>query len=286
VPEDARRDWSEAEVAAAAADYFAMLRKDLLGEPYSKTEHRARLRRQLAGRSEGSVEYKHQNISAVLVGLGLPYLGGYKPAANYQALLARGVEAFLAAHPGYLDELAEAPALNPESAPATPPALFEDPPGHVALPPAGRPWVTRKSGRTDFAERDARNRRLGRLGEEFVVELERTRLRREHREDLARRVDWVASTIGDGLGFDVLSFDEADGSERLVEVKTTGLGKYHPFLVTATEVRCSEDVPGKFRLYRVFDFGREPRVYVLPGSLTGSCRLEPVQFRAALGSEG
>src|SRR5215472_12578005 len=53
-------------------------------------------------------------------------------------------------------------------------------------------------------------------------------------------VEWVTQTAGDGLGFDVLSFDDGDGSEKLVEVKTTGLGKYFPCSVTATEVRCSE----------------------------------------------
>jgi hypothetical protein len=45
------------------------------------------------------------------------------------------------------------------------------------------------------------------------------------RDDLAQKVEWVAVTIGEGLGFDVLSFDADDGSERLIEVKTTGLGK-------------------------------------------------------------
>ena len=58
-------------------------------------------------------------------------------------------------------------------------------------------------------------------------------------------------TCGDGVGFDVLSFDEADDSERFIEVKTTGLGKHFPFYVTANEVRCSEDCPDRFRLYRV-----------------------------------
>ena len=43
-----RRDWSDAEVALVVADYFAMLRKDLLGEPYSKTDHRSALREHLA----------------------------------------------------------------------------------------------------------------------------------------------------------------------------------------------------------------------------------------------
>ena len=35
--------------------------------------------------------------------------------------------------------------------------------------------------------------------------------------------------------------------EKLVEVKTTGLGKFCPFFVTDNEVRCSEDVPEQYR---------------------------------------
>ena len=74
------------------------------------------------------------------------------------------------------------------------------------------------------------------------------------RDDLAARIEWVALTCGDGLGFDILSFDEVDDSEQLLEVKTTGLGKLFPFYVTENEVRCSEDCLSRFRLYRVFDF--------------------------------
>ena len=59
------------------------------------------------------------------------------------------------------------------------------------------------------------------------------------RDDLASRVQWVSQTIGDGLGFDILSFDEADDSRRMLEVKATGLGKFFPFYVIANEVRCS-----------------------------------------------
>jgi hypothetical protein len=40
----------------------------------------------------------------------------------------------------------------------------------------------------------------------------------------------VSTTVGDGLGYDVRSFDEADGSELFVEVKTTGQGKVRPVL--------------------------------------------------------
>jgi hypothetical protein len=106
-----------------------------------------------------------------------------------------------------------------------------------------------------------------------VVGLERRRLLLAGRDDLAKKVEWVTQTAGDGLGFDVLSFDAADDSEKLVEVKTTGLGKFFPFYVTANEVRCSEDQPEKFHLFRVFDFAQSPRVYVLSGSLARACRL-------------
>jgi hypothetical protein len=54
--------------------------------------------------------------------------------------------------------------------------------------------------------------------------------------------------------------------------------------VTATEVRCSEDVAERFHLFRVFDVGRSPRVYILTGSLRAGCRLEPLQYRATLGA--
>jgi hypothetical protein len=115
-----------------------------------------------------------------------------------------------------------------------------------------------------------------------VVFLEQHRLRSVGRDDLAQKVEWVAQTIGDGLGFDILSFDDADESEKLIEVKTTGLGKFFPFYVTINEVRCSEDMTEKFHLFRVFDFARTPRVYILIGSPRSTCRLEPTMFRAVI----
>jgi hypothetical protein len=105
---------------------------------------------------------------------------------------------------------------------------------------------------------------------------------RAGRDDLSSKVEWVAQTIGDGLGFDILSFDGADDSERMLEVKTTGLGKFFPFYVTANEVRCSDDIPDQYHLFRVFDMGREPRIYILHLSLKILCQFEPVLFRAVI----
>lgn len=112
--------------------------------------------------------------------------------------------------------------------------------------------------------------------------MEQHRLKVEGRHDLASKVEWVSQTIGDGLGFDLLSFEASDGSKQMLEVKATGLGKSFPFYVTANEVRFSEDIPDEYRLFRVFNMGREPRIYVLHGSLGEHCRLEPILFRASL----
>jgi len=281
------KDWSEQEVGLIVADYFTMLEAELLGKAFKKSDHRKVLAPQLQNRSEGSIEFKHQNVSGVLVELGLPYIEGYKPRSNYQGILATEVENFLEMNPGFLDKLATAPTLNPSqvqqiSAPDFE-QIIEDPPVKTTAPAiTSKPWLSRKARKINFAERDAANRHLGKLGEQFVFDLERYRLKAAGRDDLAQQVVWASQDIGDGLGFDIISFDEADDSERKLEVKTTALGKFFPFYVTGNEVRCSEDIPQQYHLFRVFDFGREPRLYILHGSLRELCQLEPVLFRAAV----
>lgn len=281
------KDWSESEVSLAVADYFTMLEAELLGKPYKKSDHRKLLAPQLAGRSGGSIEFKHRNISGVLVELGLPYIEGYKPLSNYQGILATEVETFLDQRPGFLEKLAAAPSLNPSQVQqVTSPNLdqiIEDPPEKtIATKTTSKPWLSRKARKIDFVERDAANRHLAKLGEQFVFDLERYRLTAVGRDDLAKRVVWASQDIGDGLGFDVLSFDDADDTERMLEVKTTGSAKSFPFYVTRNELRCSEDVPQQYHLYRVFDFGREPRLYILHGSLRVLCQLDPVLYRAVI----
>jgi hypothetical protein len=91
--------WSEDEVRAVIDDYFEMFRCEMDGLAFNKAEHNRMLRDHLNDRTRGSVELKHQNISAVLTDLGLPFLPGYKPKHNYQQLLKEYVETHLAEHP-------------------------------------------------------------------------------------------------------------------------------------------------------------------------------------------
>lgn len=88
--------WTDSKVEAAVEDYFNMLRLELFGRKYNKTQHRRALMGRLNNRSDGSVELKHQNISAVLIEMGIPYIDGYKPRFNYQrSLLPAAVADYL-----------------------------------------------------------------------------------------------------------------------------------------------------------------------------------------------
>lgn len=108
-------DWSREEVEATVADYFAMLAAELAGVPYNKAAHRRELGRLLDGRSEQAIEFKHANISAVLIDLGFPYIYGYKPRTNYQQLLHALVSERLAADSQLLNvAAADQPIVVPE----------------------------------------------------------------------------------------------------------------------------------------------------------------------------
>ena len=156
----AHKDWTEQEVGLIVADYFDILEAELLGKSFKKSDHRKPLAPKLLSRSDGSIEFKHQNVSGVLVELGLPYIEGYKPRSNYQGILATEVESFLDTHPGFLEKLAAAPTLNPVEVKqiATPDLeqIIEDPPEKTIAPTTKiRPWLSRKARKIDFAEIDA-----------------------------------------------------------------------------------------------------------------------------------
>ena len=92
--------WSISEVEAAVEDYFNMLCLELTEQKYNKAAHRRALTRRLNNRSNGSIELKHQNISAVLIDMGIPYIAGYKPRFNYQkTLLPEAISEFLQRNP-------------------------------------------------------------------------------------------------------------------------------------------------------------------------------------------
>jgi hypothetical protein len=276
-PDPTGTHWNDQEIDLIVADYFDMLRMELSGQSYNKAE-RNRFLQEQTGRSKGSIEYKHQNISAVLVELDRPWIPGYKPAFNLQGALIEGVDRFLSTQS---DQFIEEPeALRPQLAEEAP-LYFEQPPEFVKTSDANKtPALRRLVRKWDPVARDARNRKLGEMGEQKVLEFERTRLMGADKQDLAQRVRWVSKEDGDGAGYDILSFDPESGRERLLEVKTTTGHRKTPFFLSENERLVSEERRDAYRLVRLYDFARTPRALELAPPLTDHVALSPTAYRA------
>ncbi|MBI3527209.1 MAG: DUF3883 domain-containing protein [Betaproteobacteria bacterium] len=277
--------WSREEVEATVVDYLHMLTQELAGQVYNKTKHRQVLRHKLVDRSDAAIELKHQNISAVLLALGCPWISGYKPRSNFQNLLFQVVQQAVIGN-----ALFDQAALNAAEQPATAP-LLTDLGNILVAPPELRravkeiaaTYMRREMGvKRDYLAREARNASLGMAGEDFVLQYERVRLHKLGKKQLSDRVEHVSATKGDGLGFDVLSF-EGTGKERFIEVKTTAFAKETPFFVSKNEVEFSESFASQFQLYRLFEFRKEPKMFTLSSAVAKNCILDPISYLARFG---
>jgi hypothetical protein len=270
--------WTDAENDLIVADYFAMLADDAAGRPYNKAAHRRQLLPRLNDRSDGSVEFKHQNISAVLKGLGEVWITGYRPAFNFQTSLVDAVARWLAMNPDWvhrslssraLDGMAEAAQLWVGPAPT----LTNQP------PPDELEQMLHIAKKFDVAARDERNRALGKAGEERVLKHERDTLTEAGREDLAQQIRWVSEEDGDGAGYDIASFD-ADGRQRLIEVKTTNGWERTPFHISRNELSVADERREEWCLFRLWNFARTPKAFELRPPLDAHVSLTATSFQA------
>lgn len=272
-------EWSQVECNVIVVDYLDMLHKELKGEGFSKAEHRRSIIPNLNGRTEGSVEYKYQNISAVLNELGYPYIPGYKPASNYQQLLKEVIESLLSSSmiERSAELLIEEPVQNVISVDWA--RVLSEPPeiqkGNFQRPV--RDFVPKKY---NFSEIESRNRALGLKGEQFILEFERYRLANAGREDLVKDIEWTSDLKGDGAGYDIRSFNPSNDQELFIEVKTTKLGKYLPFFISSNEVEFSREHKQNYSLYRVYDFRDSPKLFMLDGDVSESVNLEANNYKA------
>lgn len=270
--------WSDAENDIIVADYFAMLSQELSGRMPVKAHHNRALVK-LIGRSRGSIERKHMNISAVLERLGRSRISGYAPNVNFQNSLIVAIERYFSDHP--MTDETEARATEAAYV-RSPSSLWI---GSAPLISADDCKTTdaldRLVRKFDPAERDARNRHLGRNGEELVFHYEREKLISAGRRDLARKVEWTAQERGDGAGYDIASFSP-DGSERLIEVKTTNGPAKTPFYLSENERLFSEERSDSFHLMRLHDFSIRPSGFELRPPLESFLALKPMSYRAAL----
>ena len=274
----AGKPWTDEENDEVVADYFEMLIRDLSGEDYDKADHNRVLQEKI-GRGRGSIEYKHRNISAVLMSLGEAWIPGYKPAGNFQLSLADAIEQWFRDNPDFWkisvasENLADEPSsliTLPIDSPPAPQLASSKNFDQMLLPIAHK---------FDMEERRERNRILGRAGEKCVLHHEKARLENIGRSDLAKQVRWISEEVGDGAGYDIESYSST-GEVRLIEVKTTNGWKRTPFHISRNELAVSKDRPAEWCLLRLWNFARKPRAFELDPPLDAHVNLCATSYQA------
>ena len=130
---------------------------------------------------------------------------------------------------------------------------------------------------TNYIDLEREKKRIGDLGELLVLEWESEKLSRAR---TGKSPVHMSASKGDGLGYDILSYDEK-GREIYIEVKTTTGGPTRPFFITANELERSIQNSSNFVLYRLFDFDpvkQTAKYFEIRGDLTEYCS-NPVLFR-------
>lgn len=273
--------WSDIEVELIVADYFGMLISEINGLNVNKTGHRNKLLPLLNNRSSGSIEFKHQNISAVLIHLGQPYIKGYLPRFNYQKILKEKVIEYLNRNLQienhfklFADKDVSAGKVNFEKLLVEPPVL------QIISEPLV--FYHRNPIKINYIEKEQQNSKLGESGEKLAYDYEKWDLVRKGYHKLAEQVRWVSKDEGDGAGFDILS-KNLNGKDKYIEVKTTKLSKEAPFFFSKNEMDFSKNHSDNYNLFRFFNFDKDARLFIKTGSLDKICNSEAVTFKGYFG---
>jgi len=273
------KDWSREEVEITVAAYFEMLAKEQAGIPFNKAEMRRKILPLLNSRSQSAIEFKNQNISAVLAAIGQPYISGYLPASNYQALLAEVVFDQLRTKPQIEESFQLFASTPPKHSRLIFDTMVEDRPTRKLN--AEEPKIQyRTPVKVNYIAVEQANRDVGLWGEKVALDYERWRLVKAGKAGLADKIEWVSQTQGDGLGFDILSRND-NGTDRYIEVKATKLTKQAPFYFSALEYDFSKRNKTNFFLYRVFNLHADPRLFIANGAYDDFCNIGPTHYKGS-----
>ena len=111
----------------------------------------------------------------------------------------------------------------------------------------------------DFNQLNLKKKTIGTAGELLVLEYENEKLEKAGSK---KRAEHVAETIGDGLGYDIKSYDEND-REIHIEVKTTKTNQCDGFFMSKKEIEESQNKDYKYMVYRLYNYNPELKTVTL-----------------------
>jgi len=136
-----------------------------------------------------------------------------------------------------------------------------------------------KGRKTDWGKKQAVSSKLGLLGEELVLHIEKKKL---EVLGLIDKVEKVQKKL-DGEGYDILSFDEK-GNEIFIEVKTTKGDWDEPFYLSVNEKAFWELNKENYRIYRLYRYdhiSKSAQYYKITGKELFDFDLNPINYEVS-----
>lgn len=130
----------------------------------------------------------------------------------------------------------------------------------------------KKKGKRDYIIQYITDFEIGEAGENLVYKYECQKIEQAKKNgeiDKSIFVKWV-SREDDYAGYDILSYDINEKSEKFIEVKTTSGSKNTPFYISENELKFSRDHADNYCIYRVYGIKNENdivRFYSIEGNL-------------------
>lgn len=143
----------------------------------------------------------------------------------------------------------------------------------------------RRAHKSDYTKRNEKNKKLGYAGECAIVEYEKNKLLNSSESKIRELADKIIHSSveeGDGLGYDIQSFD-TEGNIIYIEVKTTLKEIDTPFYITYNELNASKELHN-YCLYRLYDVdiaNEKIKFYTLKGPLDKLVTLHCVNYLAS-----
>ena len=142
-------------------------------------------------------------------------------------------------------------------------------------------------GRTvNFIQNGIDNKRLGDLGELWVMKYEIEKLQNTKKHNLVDQIKHTSKDEGDGTGFDIQSFD-INGNKIFIEVKTTKGRQNSTFFVTRNELERSKIEKNNYYLYRLYNYNEQTEtadLLIIQGDLTNICEF-PTTYKINLNND-
>lgn len=140
-----------------------------------------------------------------------------------------------------------------------------------------------KGHTVNFIQNGIDNKRIGDLGELWVMKYEFDKLVKANKLNLLDKIRHTSKDEGDGTGFDIQSFDK-NGVKIFIEVKTTKGSKNSTFFVSRNELERSKIEKGNYYVYRLYNYNEETEtadLLIIRGELTNLCEF-PIMYKINL----